>query len=66
MKNEIYHFSIRCYFSETPGDHTTHHVVIPVKDLAKWIECYRFTHPNVMAISIKTWFDNKEVEHELL
>lgn len=30
---------------------------MPLTDIKKWVEAYRFTHPNVQSISIKIWFD---------
>lgn len=60
MKKEIYHFSIRAYFGSDPENNVTHHQEMPLKDIPKWIECYRFTHPNVTAITVKCWFDKRE------
>lgn len=59
MKAKDYRMSIRCYFS---GDdnYTQHYPVMPLKDIAKWIEAYRFTHPTAQAITVKVWLDNRE------
>lgn len=58
MKKE-YEMSIRCYF---PGidNKTQHYQTLPLKDIAKWIEAYQFTHPNIESITIKVWFKNEK------
>lgn len=56
-----YNMSIRCYF---PGNnnYTQHYPVMPLKDIQKWIEAYKFTHPNLESVTVKIWF-NDEGEH---
>lgn len=49
--------SIRCYY--TDGTYTKHYQELELKDLRKWIEAYRFTHPNVRSISIRVWFEGE-------
>lgn len=42
--------SIRCYYE---GEHHTLHVQdMEWGQVAKWINCYRFTHPTVQSFSI--------------
>lgn len=50
MKN--YRLSIRCYF---PGERNyTHHIQsMPLKDIPKWVEAYKFTHPTAESIIVK-------------
>ena len=46
--------SFRCYF---PGESVCNHFQeVSLSDIPKWIECYRFTHPDCLAISVKIWF----------
>lgn len=51
--------SFRCYYTQ-PGDFTTHYQTMQLKDIAKWVEAYRFTHPGVQSISVKIWFHGEE------
>lgn len=55
MKKEQHDLSIRCFF---PGkdNYTQHNQTMPLSDIPKWMEAYRFTHPNLTAISVKVWF----------
>ena len=46
--------SFRCYFPD--GGVCNHYQSLPLFDISKWIESYRFTHPNCSAISVKVWF----------
>ena len=57
MKNK-YDLSIRCHFG--PGDnYTQHRQVLILKEIEKWVEAYRFTHPNVQSFSIKLWLERE-------
>ena len=53
-----YDVSFRCYF---PGrnNFTTHRQMLPLTDVRRWVEAYRFTHPNVKSMTIKVWFDKE-------
>lgn len=53
MKKE-YQMSIRCYFKGSDNK-TQHYQTMPLKDIAKWVEAYQFTHPGVESITIKVW-----------
>lgn len=59
MAAKEYHCSIRCYF---PGidNKTQHHQVMPLRDVAKWIEAYQLTHPNCESISVKVWLKDED------
>lgn len=59
MKNQEYSISFFCYFRNSP-DMTKHYQTMPLKNIPKWIEAYKFTHPNVESISFKIWFDREE------
>lgn len=51
-----YDVSFRCYF---PGDGVCNHMQrMPLKDIPRWIDSYRFTHPNCVSISVKVWFSD--------
>lgn len=54
-----YNVSFRCYF---PGadNKTQHYMTMPLKDIAKWIEAYQFTHPNVESIIVRVRCKDKE------
>lgn len=56
-----YNISFQCYYPER-GNYTTHKQVMQLKDIAKWIEAYTFTHPNVQSISVKIWMDERVSE----
>lgn len=30
-----------------------------LRDVAKWIEAYRFTHPNCESVSVKVWLKDE-------
>ena len=55
---KLYEISIRCYFNGQ-RNYTTHYQTMPLKDVAKWVEAYRFTHPNVEAITFKLWMKDE-------
>ena len=55
-----YNFSFRCHYPGSdptlPPPYTQHRQRLKLTDLPKWIECYRFTHPDCESISVKIWF----------
>ena len=66
MTDNKFNVSFRCYF-ERNGDmcFNTHYVPdFPLADIPKWIECYRFTHPNCASINVKVWFTDARYEQE--
>lgn len=56
---KTYDMNFRCYFPGM-GNHTNHHCTMPLKDVERWIEAYRFTHPNVESITVKVWLKSFE------
>lgn len=52
-KNQIFRVSIRCYYKTNK---VTHYQEMTLKDIPKWIEAYKFTHPDASAISVKVTF----------
>lgn len=52
----------RCYF---PGGHyTEHRQELPLEGIPVWLEAYKYTHPNVVSISVKVWFHEGGVNGE--
>lgn len=39
-RKKDYHMSIRCYFPGGGDNKTQHYPVMPLKDIAKWVEAY--------------------------
>lgn len=57
-----YKFSIRCYFRHS--SHYTHHLQsMTLDEIGKWMEAYRFTHPECVSISAKVYIE-KEGERD--
>ena len=58
IKRQTFAISFHCFFPDAP---------LPVKkvqeltigEIPKWIEAYKFTHPNCAAVSFKVWFDEE-------
>ena len=57
--DKIYDISFRCYFPD--NGICNHFQAMPLTDIPKWLECYRFTHPNCISISVKVWFSDCDV-----
>ena len=56
---KLFNISFRCHYDD--GSYTSHRQDLALKDIPKWIESYKFTHPLCKAISFKLWFnDNAE------
>lgn len=56
---KIFVVSFRCYYGEGQK-YTQHTQELPLEDIGRWIEAYRFTHPAVYAISVKVWMNSKK------
>lgn len=56
MKSKEYEISFRCYYENDTC--TNHRQMLQLKDIPKWLESYRFTHPEVRSITVKIWFEN--------
>ena len=56
MYDTEFHFSFRCYYED--GKPNDKHQVLKLSDVPKWIDSYKFTHPNCKAITIKVWLDD--------
>lgn len=65
-----YNVSFRCFFhderDEFGGQHCTQHYCadFPLSDIPRWIDSYKFTHPECFSISVKVWFSDARAEHE--
>ena len=58
-----YGVSFRCFYnSEGETHYTMHYQPMPLTDVPRWIEAYRFTHPNCTSISAKVWFNSASAE----
>lgn len=63
MAKKEYAMSIRCYF-QGANNRTQHYPVMPLRDIAKWVEAYQFTHPTAESISIKIWLKGKDEQED--
>ena len=54
-----YLLSFRCYYPKS--SHYSHHVQeLALEEIGRWMEAYRFTHPNVAAITVRVLIGRKE------
>ena len=60
MSKRKYHIRFRCYFGEDRENYTTHNMVMPLKDIPRWLEAYHFTHPNLKSVTFKYWPNDPE------
>lgn len=51
----MYDISFRCFYEN--GCTTNHLQLLSLADIPKWIECYKFTHPEVKSITVKVCFN---------
>lgn len=51
-----YTMSFRCFFPGVTPNYATHYQQLPVCDIPRWIDAYKFTHPRCTSISCKVWF----------
>ena len=51
-----------CFFCYYPNDpeKTIHKQQLRLCDIGRWIDSYKFTHPNCLSISAKIWFSDNE------
>lgn len=54
MKKQLFDVSFRAYFPN--GNKVDHHATIELKEIPKWIDCYKFTHKECTSITIKIWY----------
>ena len=53
-----YNINFRCYFPN--GNYNDHRRKLNFEDIPRWIDAYKFTHPDCTSISIKIWFSDQE------
>lgn len=58
--NDRYNVSFRCFYNNADGFHYNNHYQqdFPLSDIPRWIDSYKFTHPNCTAVTVKVWFVN--------
>lgn len=57
MKAQSFSVSFICHYND---NQTKHRQEMLLKDIPKWIDAYKFTHPDCKSISLKIWFDDIE------
>lgn len=60
-KEVLYKISVRCYYENS---FTTHKQIMKLSEIAKWIEAYKFTHPEVKEFSIRVFINEGISETE--
>lgn len=59
MKSKVYTVSLNTYFPGNPKP-TKHYQDLTLREIPKWIEAYKFTHPGCEAVTVKVWFNGLE------
>lgn len=60
MENQEFRFSFRCYYPN--GGTCDKYQTLKLSDIPRWIDAYKFTHPDCISISVKLWFNDLEQE----
>lgn len=50
--------NFRCYFPN--GNKNDHRRTLKVEEIPRWIDSYKFTHPDCCSITVKLWFENEK------
>lgn len=58
MVNDIFRVSFFCNYPD--GGISKHTQDLMLSEIGRWVDSYKFTHPNCNSISIKVWFNNRE------
>lgn len=56
MFNIVYNISFRCFYEN--GNKTQHRQALTIDQIPRWIEAYKFTHPDCTSISVCVYFEN--------
>lgn len=56
MENKVFHISFRCYYPS--GEPCNKQQDLKLSEIPRWIDAYKFTHPNCTAITVKVWFND--------
>ena len=62
MIDKVISISFRCYYGN--GNKTTHKQNLKISKIPRWIDSYKFTHPDCQAITCKVWFHEEEEVNE--
>ncbi len=59
LKKDAFRITFHCFFPDdtTPVRKTQD---LKLSEIPKWVEAYKFTHPNCEAVSIKVWFHDEK------
>lgn len=60
MENTTFKLSFRCFYED--GEPNTHWRFLTLGEIPRWIDAYKFTHPNCTSITVKVWFNNPDKE----
>ena len=52
----MFDVSFRCYYPN--GASCDKHQSLLLADIPKWIDAYKFTHPDCVSITVKVWFNS--------
>lgn len=63
MTDKLFYVSFQCYYPD--GGVSKHMQVLPMKDIPRWADSYKFTHPNCESITCKIWFSDLNRQDEL-
>lgn len=58
MLKNLFDLSFRCYYEN--GNKTEHRQKLRLSDIPKWVEAYRFTHPECVSVTVKIWLTDIE------
>lgn len=58
MESIIFCLSFRCYYADRGK--CDKHQELRLSDIPKWIDAYKFTHPECVSVSVKIWFTDLE------
>lgn len=61
-----YNVSFRCFYYDELGMHYNNHYfpAFNLADIPRWLDSYKFTHPNCSSISVKVWFNGGAEQDE--
>lgn len=59
MTEQIFYISFHCFY---PGCDTPcrKEQKLKLSEIPRWIDSYKFTHPNCTSIAVKVWFSSTE------
>lgn len=59
-----FNVSYRCFYDNSDGtqNYSKHYQPMPLADIPRWIESYKFTHPACVSVTCKVWFNGNDAE----